>query len=160
MFALKQGLRIGLVAGSDTHSARPGGAVKEPRGYYPGGLCGIWAESLTRRSIFEALKQRRTYALTGSRLVLDLRVNGVPMGSEIPAAKEVQISVDAWGQTTLSKVEILKNGDVWETAQLDEDECHLVFEDRGPGEAGSAFYHCRVTQADGHLAVCSPVWLG
>ncbi len=25
---------------------------------------------------------------------------------------------------------------------------------------GPDFYHCRVTQTDGHLAVCSPVWLG
>lgn len=160
MFALKKGLRLGLVAGSDTHRARPGGAVKEPRGHYPGGLCAIWAESLTRRSIFQALKQRRTYALTGSRIVLDMRVNGEPMGSEIPATKGVSISVDAWGQTTLSKVEIMKNGQVWKTAQLHEDECHLVFEDDGPDDGASAFYHCRVTQADGHLAVCSPVWLG
>ena len=155
--ALRRGMRVGIVAGSDTHSGRPGGAVKEPRMNYPGGLCAVWAESLTRRAIFAALEARRTYALTASRIVLDVRVNEQAMGSEIPYADHVGVQVDAWACGPIATVEVLKDGQPWQTASPDGDECHLSFEDR---PAAPAFYHCRLTQTDGHRAVCSPVWVG
>jgi hypothetical protein len=36
-------------------------------------------------------------------------------------------------------------------------ECEVEMTD---STGGPAFYHCRVTQEDGELAVCSPVWIG
>ena len=93
MAALRRGLRVGFVAGSDTHSARPGGSAKEPRPYW-GGLAAVWAKSLTRRDVFAALRARRTYALTGARVVLKMTVNGAWMGSEIPLADRAQIEID------------------------------------------------------------------
>ena len=156
MPALRRGLRVGFVAGSDTHSARPGGSAKEPRPYW-GGLAAVWAQSLTRRDLFSALRGRRTYALTGARIVLRLTVNGAPMGSEIPLADEAQIRIDVWAPGDIRKVEIMKNTHVLQEFGPFGDECHLEYTD--PPD-GPAFYHCRVTQTDGHLAVCSPVWLG
>src|SRR5262249_8518337 len=72
------GLRLGFAGGSDTHSGRPGGAVRDVHPHY-GGLTGVWASSLTRRAIFEAIRARRTYALTGARMVVSFSVNGTPM---------------------------------------------------------------------------------
>ncbi len=157
MAALRRGVRVGLVAGSDTHSARPGGAVKEPLAYYPGGLCAVWAEALTRRALFDALRARRTYALTRGRIVLDFRVNDAWMGSEIPFADRVRIRVKAWGQSDIGRVEIMKNAAAWKTLNLGYEEADLEFEDE---LSEPAFYHCRITQMDGELAVCSPVWVG
>ncbi|MFO7900541.1 MAG: GNAT family N-acetyltransferase, partial [Planctomycetota bacterium] len=87
MDGLRRGLRFGFTGGSDTHSARPGGSAKEPRPYW-GGLCAVWAGALTRRALFDALRARRTVALTGARIALRLSVNGAPMGSELPLARE------------------------------------------------------------------------
>ncbi len=156
MAALRQGLRFGLVAGSDTHSGRPGGSVKEPRPYW-GGLCGVWAERLTRRALFAAFMARRTYALTGARIALRFTVNGAPMGAESEPADSAAIAIDAWAPGPIVRVELLKNTALLQVFQPDGDECHVRTTDRTQGRA---FYHCRVTLADGHLAVCSPVWLG
>jgi len=156
MAALRQGVRVGFVAGSDTHSGRPGGSAKEPRPHW-GGLAAVWAKDLTRRSLFEALRARRTCALTQARIVLRMTVNGAWMGSEIPAADSAEIRIDAWAPGDIEKVEIVRNAALLKTLGPFGDECHVEFED---APDGPAFYHCRVTQTDGHLAVCSPVWVG
>ncbi len=156
MEGLRKGLRFGLVAGSDTHSGRPGGSAKEPRAYW-GGLCAIWAEELTRRSLFEALRARRTYALTGARIALKFSVNGAPMGSEIPAADSRRLVAEVWAPNVVTQIQLLRNGEVLREEAPNTDICRVEFEDI---HAKPAFYHCRVRQADGHLAVCSPVWVG
>jgi len=156
METLRQGRRLGFVAGSDTHTGRPGGSAREPRPYW-GGITGLWAEHLTRRELFAALLARRSYALTGARIVLKMMVNGAWMGSELPESNRVAIQIDAWAPGTIETVEILKNTQAVRQFTPDRDECHIEFEDR---TGGPAFYHCRVTQTDGELAVSSPVWIG
>ena len=156
MAALQRGMRLGFVAGSDTHSGRPGGSAKEPRPYW-GGLAAVWTRGLTRRSIFGALRARHTYALTGARIVLDMTVDGAPMGAEIPARGYVGIRIDAWTPGRIAQVEVMKNARLLRRFSPGGDECHLQVEDR---TGGPAFYHCRLTQTDGQLAVCSPVWVG
>jgi len=156
MEALRKGLRLGFVAGSDTHSGRPGGSAKEPLGYW-GGLTAVWAKELTRRSIFEAILARRTYALTRARIVLRMTVNDAWMGSELPASDTARIRIEAWAPLPIAKVEIVKNTELLKEFGPFGDECRIEYEDT---TGGSAFYHCRVTQIDGELAVCSPVWIG
>ncbi len=156
MAALKAGLRLGLLAGSDTHSGRPGGSAREPRPYR-GGLAALWAESLTRRGIFEALHARRTYALTGSRIVLKFMVNGAWMGSELPPADTADIEVDVRAQEDIEKIELLKDAETVQTVRPGDCEFQGSFRFN---LSGAAFFHCRVTQSDGELAVCSPVWVG
>ena len=156
MAALRKGLRLGFVAGSDTHSGRPGGSAKEPLPYW-GGLAGVWAERLTRRDLFRALCDRHTYALTGARIVLKMTVNGALMGSEIPFCDHAELRIDAWTPGEIRQVEVLKNACLLHRLTPDGDECHIQIEDQ---ISEAAFYHCRVTQTDGQLAVCSPVWVG
>ncbi len=156
MPALRRGVRMGFTAGSDTHSGRPGGSAKEPRPHW-GGLTGIWAETLTRRSLFNALYNRHTCALTGARIILKFTVNGALMGSELPASDTARLCVDVWAPAPIARVELIKNTRRLQTFTPDSDTCRVELDDE---TGGPAFYHCRVTQSDGHLAVCSPVWLG
>jgi mycothiol synthase len=156
MPALRNGLRLGFVAGSDTHSGRPGGSEKEPRPHW-GGLVAVWAPALTRRDVFSALRSRHTYALTRARIVLKMTVNGALMGSEVPAADTACIRVDAYAPAPITQVDIVKNTRSLQVFEPARDECHIEYED---AMNGPAFYHCRLTLADGNLAVCSPVWIG
>ena len=158
MAVLRKGLRIGFVGGSDTHSGRPGGSAKEP-GRYWGGCAAVWAPSLTRRAIFNAFRRRNTYALTGARIVLRFSVNGELMGFEVAAAPRADIRIDVWAPGDIAKVELMKNTAVHRTITPDAGtrELHLTLDDV---TGGPAIYHCRITQGDGHLAVCSPVWVG
>jgi len=156
MSALRRGARLGFTGGSDTHSARPGGSAKEPYPHW-GGMTALWADQLTRRGIFDALYQRRTYALTRARIALAFTVNGQPMGAEAAASDTAGIRIDAWAPGPIARVEVLKNAALLQTFEQSGDECHIQLADR---TGGPAFYHCRVTMADLNLAVCSPVWLG
>ncbi len=154
---LQRGLRFGFVAGSDTHSARPGGSVNNIRPYH-GGSCGVWAEKLTRRSLFEAFMARRTYALTGPRIALRFSVNGAMMGSEVPFAEERSISAEVWAPERIEQIEFLRNSEVVFRENPGERHCIAQWFERRLNH--NDYYHCRVTQTDGHLAVCSPVWIG
>lgn len=156
MDALRRGLRFGFVAGSDTHSARPGGSAKEPLPYW-GGLAAVWAKDLTRRSIFEAIRARRTYALTRARIVLKMTVNGAQMGSELLQSDTADIQIRAWAPGDIRKVEIIKNTKLLKSYGPFGSACEINLQDC---TEGPAFYHCRVTLSDGELAVCSPVWVG
>ena len=103
------------------------------------------------------MRARRTYALMRARIVLKMTVNGAMMGSEVPAADAAEICIEAWAPQSIVKVEVLKNGELLREFGPFGDCCRVEVDD---ATGGPAFYHCRVTQADGDLAVCSPVWVG
>jgi hypothetical protein len=102
--ALARGFVVGATAGTDTHVGVPGA--------YAQGLTAVLAERLDRESIFDALRTRRTYAVTGDRIELDFRVDGEPMGSVISERRERHLFVDVSGLDALRDVEILRNNEV------------------------------------------------
>lgn len=70
------GHRVGVVANSDDHKARPGASHPGAStfGAYGGLTCFLTGE-LTRDGIFDCLRKRRHYATTGCRLHLDVRAD-------------------------------------------------------------------------------------
>ena len=103
---LEKGLRFGFVASSDDHRGYPGA--------YGEGVLGVWASELTRRSLLEAIRARRTYAATGDRITLEVTLNGQPMGSQLPVTADRQIDVRIEGQDSIAMVELIRNGRVIE----------------------------------------------
>lgn len=71
--ALARGLRFGFVGSSDDHAGFPGA--------YGEGLMAAHAEALTRAALLEAIRARRTYALTGDRIEVEVSVDGALMGA-------------------------------------------------------------------------------
>lgn len=103
---LERGLRFGFVASSDDHRGYPGA--------YGEGIVGVWAEDLSRAGLFEALRARRTYAATGDRITLEVKLNGRPMGSDVAATRDRQVDVRVEGQDSIAMIELLRNGRVIE----------------------------------------------
>lgn len=101
---LAHGHRFGVIASTDDHLGYPGA--------YREGLAAVKAKELSREAIFQAVRQRRTYAVTGDRIELDTRVNGKPMGSEMDYAKRRLLTVAASGWDPVDRVEILRNNRV------------------------------------------------
>jgi hypothetical protein len=101
---LDQGHRIGVLASSDDHLGYPGA--------YHQGLAAVWAEELTRESIFDALWNRRTYGVTGDRIGLNVTLNGSMIGEELDYVRERELSVDVTGWDQINRVEVLKNNRV------------------------------------------------
>ena len=156
------GKRYVTVGSSDDHSGQAGRAHR--------GVTAVYSDELTREGVFAALKNGACYATTGERILLDFRVNGRPMGSELEAqpGEELTFSVEIYGTNALCVVEAFRyrfGGEAdWETAFAEE------FPDRGlkggqPRDLittwtemveGSAVYYLRARQK--HLVKDRPVY--
>ncbi len=72
--AFAHGYRVGVVCHSDDHKGRPGATRPGASTFGAiGGLTCYLMPELTRDAVFEALRRRRHYGTTGTRLFLDLR---------------------------------------------------------------------------------------
>jgi hypothetical protein len=82
---LSRGFRPGFIASSDTRITLPGNprVLATAEHPWPGGLTAILAKELTREAVLDALRQRRCYATTGPRYLLEFTVDGEQMGSEL-----------------------------------------------------------------------------
>ncbi|MEO8080626.1 MAG: hypothetical protein ABI641_08855 [Caldimonas sp.] len=99
---LAAGLRFGFVGSSDDHAGFPGA--------YGEGLMAALVSDFSREGIFEAIRARRTYALTGDRIGLDVTVEGAPMGATITAGREVEVAFEVTGRDELDVVEVIQDG--------------------------------------------------
>lgn len=84
-------MKVGFVGGTDTHRGLPGewrsplAGLDIDEGLAVGGLTAVIASSLTREAIWDALWRRRCYATQGQRTLLNVALDGYPLGSVIPA---------------------------------------------------------------------------
>ncbi|HET9734397.1 MAG TPA: hypothetical protein VFP62_03940 [Burkholderiales bacterium] len=102
--ALDAGLRFGFVGSSDDHAGFPGA--------YGEGLMAALVDEFSRAGILEAIRARRTYALTGDRIEVDFSVQGAPMGASIDAGKQVDAAFTVSGRDELDVVEVIQDGRV------------------------------------------------
>jgi len=108
--ALRAGYKVGVVANSDGHKGRPGASHPGAStfGAY-GGLTCVLAESLTREAVFEAVRARRCYGVTGAqRIHVELAVNGLPMGAEGRADGPVRLVGRAAGTGPLERIDVFR----------------------------------------------------
>jgi hypothetical protein len=109
---LAAGRHFGVIGSTDNHSAHPGD--------YGHGRVGVWAEALTRDAIWDALEQRRTYAISGDKIELAFTINDQPMGARLPYTDHRCIAVNVRGGYALETVQILKNTTVlWHKSFVD-----------------------------------------
>lgn len=165
---LLAGRRLAFVGGSDSHRRNPGTC---------GALTGVYAETLTRGAIFAALRQRRCYATSGSKMVLDVRVNGHAIGAELGTPGDVSIEVAVRGTRPLENLLITKGtvgkGPVTEAFSADLSGIEAAVEWTDPSvPPGTHFYYVTVKQqgedirlpsnlaaAQGCRAWSSPTWV-
>jgi hypothetical protein len=170
---LEKGHRVGIVASTDNHSGNAGYGVRrverevgEDRDTFSRfspaergtALMAVYAESFDRPGVFQGIYHRRTYATTGSRIILRFDVNGLPMGSEGRSGQEVSMRVAAIGTANLKAVRIVRNGKIIHAVDPPGDQLDFEYVDRS-GERGPAYYYVDLVQDDGEKAISSPVWL-
>jgi len=169
---LGRGLRLGFVAGTDSHATMPAA-----RGIEPGhidrlpGLTAVVCPQLTRRDLFQAIRSRRCYATSLERIYLDFNLSGIPMGEsrawpDHHRPREIQVVAAA--QSQIEKVEVIRNGSSWHIERPNSWTSGLVAEDSdrlGPLWLDShhigqfVYYYARVTCRSGAQAWSSPIWL-
>jgi hypothetical protein len=121
------GHRFGVIASTDHHGGYPGS--------HGDGRVGLFAESLTRDAIWQALLDRRVYAVTGDKIDARLTVNDAWIGSTIQSNKTRHLKISVKGSDKLDRVELLKNDRV----------IRRFFPDANPQDMSDSRYRLRVT---------------
>lgn len=98
---LRQGKKFGFAGSTDHHAGYPGS--------YGDGITAVLSNELTRESIWDAIKKRHTYALTGDRIRCNFTVDGNLMGSEISRNDTHEIILEVDSVDFIEKAIIYKN---------------------------------------------------
>lgn len=173
--ALLANCRFGFVAGGLDDRGIYSEFYEGDQEQYTPGLTAIIAPEHSRTAIAEALYNRSCYATTGERMLVGLYVAGAPMGSEISSATKHGLFINRHlngyvaGTTDLKTVEIIRNGKVLKTFKPEGYSLQFEYDDMTPLEKvvlrspdkrpPFVYYYLRVTQADGHIAWSSPIWV-
>jgi hypothetical protein len=132
---LKHGHFVGVHGSGDNHMTSTGNG--NPGWHYPNtnGLAAAFAPAWTRQAIWDAIKHRRTYAVTGNqRIYLNFTISSEPGGAQhanngwhdmgaiiVEAASQTETSrsrtirLEVAGTAPVMKVEVFKNGEVIQT---------------------------------------------
>ncbi|SDK23170.1 CehA/McbA family metallohydrolase [Natronincola ferrireducens] len=148
--ALNRGYRLGFTAGSDSHQMEHG---------IEGGIVAVYSEDLTRESIFDSLYDRRTFATTGARILMEFSINDSPMGSELTVGEEdkVKIKIRVLGTNNIEELRVVKNGTTFKSVSPNNEKVELELED--VVDKKTAWYYVAVKQVDDHRAWASPIWV-
>lgn len=117
---LKAGKRFGFIACTDDHYAYPAS--------FGHGITAVIADKLDRKSIFNAIKNRHTYAATGDRIKIDFNLNDGIMGDYVKPTNLAKINFSVEARDKLRSVEIYKNGKLFAPYSV------LDFEKQAPEE--------------------------
>jgi uncharacterized protein DUF3604 len=105
--AFEMGYRVGVVCHSDDHKGRPGATTPGASTFGAiGGLSCYFMPELTRDALFEALRTRRHYGTTGTRMFLDVRatfaadVTGFSEDPQLGPAEEFPVRKAMMGDIT------------------------------------------------------------
>jgi len=170
---LNAGLRLGFIAGTDTHTTFPGWLDRKEPGHIDRlpGLTAVRADELTREAVFHGIAGRSCYAASLERIYLDVTVAGADMGRAVPwpdASAPRRIAVTAAAASDITAVEIVRNGRTinsqgggdWKTELTFEDSADLGGLEFTSERLGRfVYYYVRVTCSSGAQAWSSPVWL-
>ncbi|HUW58016.1 MAG TPA: CehA/McbA family metallohydrolase, partial [Planctomycetota bacterium] len=167
---LAKGAVVGFTGGGDCHIGRCGFSPEDVRraGGVPLGLsgaikykCGMTAAvmpDLTRVDLVAALRDRRTYATTGARILLDVTVAGIPMGGRKATSGDVEVRTTVHACDTIDRIEVIRGGERVHEVRGNRHDATFAWRDPDPPK-GENWYYVKVTQADGECAWSSPVWV-
>ncbi|MCL2598456.1 MAG: DUF3604 domain-containing protein [Firmicutes bacterium] len=117
-----------------------------------GSTC-VLADALTREAIYDALSNRRCYATTGARIIVEYEINGVVMGGIVRPAKVMQARIFVQGTDEIIEA--------------------LLMTDQGPIPLSARgtkvdikmnldpfmYAYVRILQRDGQAAWSSPIFM-
>lgn len=98
---LRAGKKFGLVAGTDHHAGWPGS--------HGHGRMAVYSPSLDRRGIWEGLKRRRVYALTGDNIRVQFDLETATMGETVHVGGGRRIGFEIEAFDFIDTVDLLRN---------------------------------------------------
>ena len=119
--ALVAGHRFGFCAGTDSHDGYPG--------HYGHGRTGVLASRLDRNSIWQALRERRTIASTGARIIADVQLADATIGQVTSYQETMPLLINVEGAAPIDQVEMIEClGGKWQIRRLPMDNLDVEFQ--------------------------------
>ncbi len=100
---LNMGLRLGLVGGTD-HTL----ALDKRANHYC--LTGLWVRERTAEGVMEALRARRTTAMSNGKMAIWATLNGQPAGSEVAVSGSLRIHASLGCGRTIKRAGLMRDG--------------------------------------------------
>jgi hypothetical protein len=155
-------VRLGFIGSSDDHSGHPGRSMWGTR--Y--GYVAVWAESLDRAAILDALRRRHSYACShADRPIVKSSANhGAMMGDSVtlPEGEDPAMLLTVDSQNQVSAVTLLRDGaQVWQTAPASATSSapySVSVPYAQPLPKSPTSYYWRITFANTAVVWTSPIW--
>ncbi len=165
---LNEGAILGFTGGGDCHSGKVFLSAEDREGQgktphftyslrYKSGIMAALMKELNRKQLIYALRNRKTYATTSDRILVDFSVSGLAMG-KIGKADDVFLKAIIHGCDRIRKIEVIKDGKIVHTERPDVMDVIFSWQDKRV-EKGIHWYYITITQANREVAYTSPVWL-
>jgi len=163
--AVERGLQLGLIGGSDDHRGMIGDCALTARDWFFSGHCGlicVYAKSLTREALWDAIQKRHTYATNGPHIALSFTLGQAIMGDEVKlnTGSLLQFSFKVVCDRYFDKAELYRNNEIIQTFSELENQ---IQEYEGSYEAaveeGHSLYYLKILQIDGGTAWSSPIFV-
>ena len=171
---LDDGIRFGFIGGGDSHDGHPGlphlsaayghrAALPEAGGEQlgTGGVAAILSPERTRKGIQRAMMERRVYATSGPRILLQVSIDGHRMGSVVPVSalsKQPKLNFLVIACAPLDRIELVQKGQLSGRQKLQgetELQGALPLAELHAGD----YVYARVIQQDGGMAWSSPIFI-
>lgn len=144
--AWEKGLVIGVIASPDHGGGR--------------GKVGVWARSLAREDIFEAIRARHTFGTSGPKMNLYFASGDAIMGDKLGLTdRPVEFAIEASANRPIREAVIFRNNEPAFTQKTNDKAIQLTWTEKTPALYGHNWYYCRIETKDGELAWSSPIWL-
>lgn len=167
--SLQRGVRSGFIASSDSHDGYPGlSQGRLPiRGHIfhhlGSGLAAVYATEGGRTGLFEALVNKRTFAVTCSGFTVWATLADQPMGSSLIRRRlgphpEYRLAIRS--AVPLREAVVYRDGQPLEKFDLTgRTETDIAWRDEHPGAEAARSYFTRVERMDYETAWTSPIWI-
>jgi hypothetical protein len=153
--ALDRGYRLGFVGSGDGHDGHPG---LTHLASHTGGLAAILSEELTRAGVLQAIRNRRVYATSGPRIILEVTLDGRPIGSVLPPSPgPAELSLRVIGTGDMERVDLIRSGRVQRL--LEGKGREVSIRHRMESLESGEYVYVRVVQEDGAMAWSSPFFI-
>lgn len=123
------------------------------------GKAGVWAEELTRESIFRAVQARHTFGTSGQKMSLLFTSGNNLMGDKVARpAGHIPFQIKAKAVAGIKEVVIFRNNEIVYQTEPNRTEIHVEWIDENPLDEDFVWYYARIMTVDDELAWSSPIW--
>ncbi|MDA3926060.1 MAG: DUF3604 domain-containing protein [Kiritimatiellae bacterium] len=143
--AWAMGLIIGIIASPDHGGSK--------------GKAGVWAEDLSRESLFKAFHARHTFGTSGAKMSLFVSSVKQIMGDKTTLPKgDIPFTITACADRPIAKVVIIRNNEEIYTAEPNSRDVNIGWTDKAAPKDRTLWYYVRIHRDDEELAWSSPIW--